>query len=92
MYAQDQTLVKKDFEALEVEGNDAWSANREQEWAVQKQHLLDQIDKEGSLDVAYEYETLQIWMKEKSDYFSRDNYHKLSKLKMKKVFRTEEQQ
>ena len=91
MYVTRPTFEEKGLEALEVEGNDAWSAKPragvELKGAVP---LGTNWQLKGVLDLAYEYELADLNEREKARLIAiEDGYHKLSKPEDEKgTFRT----
>ncbi|MCP1226229.1 autotransporter domain-containing protein [Sebaldella sp. S0638] len=93
MYVTRPDFSEKGLEALEVEGNDAWSAKPRAGVELKGAALLGSNSGwqlKGSLDVAYEYELADLNEREKARLVSvEDNYHKLSKPEDEKgTFRT----
>ena len=93
MYVTRPDFSEKGLEALEVEGNDAWSAKPRAGVELKGAAPLGSNSGwqlKGSLDVAYEYELADLNEREKARLVSvEDNYHKLSKPEDEKgTFRT----
>jgi hypothetical protein len=93
MYVTRPTFNEKGLEALEVEGNDAWSAKPRA--GVELKGIMPlgantAWKLKGTLDVAYEYELADLNEREKARLISiEDGYHKLSKPEDEKgIFRT----
>ncbi|MCP1223401.1 autotransporter domain-containing protein [Sebaldella sp. S0638] len=93
MYVTRPDFSEKGLEALEVEGNDAWSAKPRVGVEVKGAVPLGSNTAwqlKGALDVAYEYELADLNERERARLISvEDNYHKLSKPEDEKgTFRT----
>ena len=93
MYVTRPTFNESGLEALEVEGNDAWSAKPRA--GVELKGSLPLGSKtawqlKGALDVAYEYELADLNEREKARLIAiEDGYHKLSKPQDEEgIFRT----
>ena len=93
MYVTRPTFSESGLEALQVEGNDAWSAKPRA--GVELKTTLPLGSKtawqlKGSLDFAYEYELADLNEREKARLIAvEDGYHKLSKPEDEKgTFRT----
>ena len=93
MYVKRPTFEEKGLEALEVEGNDAWSAKPRA--GVELKGAIPLGSKtawqlKGTLDLAYEYELADLNEREKARLIAiEDGYHKLSKPEDEKgTFRT----
>jgi hypothetical protein len=93
MYVTRPTFSEKGLEALEVEGNDAWSAKPRAGVELKGAVPLGANTAwklKGTLDLAYEYELADLNEREKARLVSiEDGYHKLSKPEDEKgTFRT----
>ena len=91
MYVMRPTFEEKGLEALELEGNDAWSAKPRA--GVELKGILPigtSWQLKGTLDFAYEYELADLNEREKARLIAVENgYHKLSKPEDEKgTFRT----